>query len=77
VLWGNTAYCVKLSSEDLLRCSNQTESVWFYENISVIVILLRTWCHNNKHFSELAPHHGGKTAGIDMLWTDYVTVTLL
>jgi len=29
-----------------------------------------------KHFSELAPHHGGKTAGIDMAWINYITVTL-
>jgi len=25
MLWGNTAYCVKLSGEDLSRCSNKTE----------------------------------------------------
>jgi len=25
--WGSTAYCVKLSGEDLLRCSNKIESV--------------------------------------------------
>jgi len=28
------------------------------------------------YFSELVPHHGGKTAGIDMVWRNYVTVTL-
>ena len=31
---------------------------------------------NNKRFSELAPHRGGKTAGIDVVWRNYVTVTL-
>jgi len=25
-------------------------------------IVPRNWCHNNKHFSDLAPPHGGKTA---------------
>ena len=56
MLWGNSAYCVKLCGEDL------NQSVW--ENVRIIVILLRKWCHNNKHFSEFAPHHGGKTAGV-------------
>ena len=46
------------------------------ENVCVIIILLRKWCHNNKHFSELDSHRGGKTAGIDMVWRNYVTVTL-
>jgi len=26
MLWGNTAYCVELSGENLLRYSNKTES---------------------------------------------------
>jgi len=28
-----------------------------FENVHVITVLLllRKWCHNNKHFSELAP----------------------
>ena len=42
----------------------------------MVIILLRKWCHNNKHFSDLAPRHGGKTAEIDMVWRNYVTVTL-
>ena len=41
-----------------------------------IITVLRQWCHSNKHFSKLAPHHGGKTAGIDMVWRNCVTVTL-
>jgi len=28
------------------------------ENVRIINILLRNWCHNNKHFSELSMHHG-------------------
>jgi len=39
-------------------------------------ILLRKWWHNIKHFSELVPHHGGKTAGIDMVWRNYISATL-
>jgi len=74
MLCGNTAYCVKLSGEVLSRCSNEIESVC--ENIRVITILLRKWYHNNKRVSELASHNGGKTAGIDMAWRNYVTVTL-
>jgi len=56
MLWRHTAYCVKLSGEDLWRYLNKIESVG-----------LRTCphCHNDKHFAwaELASHHGGKTAG--------------
>jgi len=33
-------------------------------------------CHNHKHFSQLVPHHGGKTADVDNAWSNYVTVTL-
>jgi len=46
------------------------------ENVRVVTVFLRKWCHSSTHFSELAPHHGGKTAGIDMVWRNYVTVTL-
>ena len=35
------------------------------ENVRIIAVLPRKWCHNNEHFSELAPHHNGKTAGIE------------
>jgi len=43
---GNTAYCVKLSGEDLSRYSNKIESAG-YENVRIIAILLRKWCHSN------------------------------
>jgi len=46
------------------------------KNVPVVTDLLRKWCHNSIHFSELAPHHGGKTAGRDMVWRNYVTITL-
>jgi len=61
MLWGNMAYYVKLSGEDLLHCLNKIEPVGFKK------MYVRKWCHNNKHFSELATHFGGKTAGIDMV----------
>jgi len=32
--------------------------------------------HNNKHFSDLVSHHGGKTAGLDVIRRNYVVVTL-
>ena len=31
---------------------------------------------SKKHFAELDLQHGGKTAGINMIWRNYVTVTL-
>ena len=34
------------------------------------------WQCNNKNFSQLAPHHGVKTASIDMEQRNYVIVTL-
>jgi len=54
----------KLSTgEDMSRCSNKLESVGLGK-CPYITILLRNWCRNNRYFSELAPHHGGKTAGM-------------
>jgi len=65
MLWSNTAYCVKLSSDDLSHYSDNIESVGLRnENVRITTILLRKWCHNNKHFSELAPQHGRKAASI-------------
>jgi len=57
MLWIATAYCMKLSGEDLSRYSNKIESFGlrkcpYYHRIT------RKWHYNNKHFSELAPHHG-------------------
>jgi len=47
-----------------------------YENVGISTILQRKWCPSKKHFAELDLQHGGKTAGIDMIWRKYVTVTL-
>jgi len=47
-----------------------------YKNVRFIAILLRKWCPNKKRFAELDLQHGGKIAGIDMIWRNYVTVTL-
>jgi len=43
MLWGNMAYCVKLSGEgeDLLHYSNKIESASVEENLRIITILLR------------------------------------
>ena len=38
--------------------------------------LTKKWCPSKKHFAELDLQHGGKTAGIDIIWRNYVTVTL-
>ena len=58
ILPGNTAYCVTLSGKDLSRYSNKNKS----DNVRVLTVLLRKWCHNNSnHFSNLAPHRGEKT----------------
>jgi len=58
-MWGNTAYCVKLSGEDLSRCSDKTESVGlrkcpYYRNLTKKVM--------SRYFAELAPYHGGKSS---------------
>jgi len=56
--------------------SNKKMNKLLFKNVCIITILLRKWCHNDKRLAELAPHHGGKTAGIDIVWRNYVTVTL-
>jgi len=62
ILWCKTVICMS---------HRKKENVRF-----IITILLIKRCHNSKHFSELAPHYDGKTAGIDMVWRNYVTVTM-
>jgi len=67
VLWGNTAYCVKLSGEDLSRYLNKIESAGS-KNLHIISILVRNGRRQSiKHFSGLAPHRGGKTVGTDVI----------
>jgi len=46
------------------------------ENVRISAILLRKWCPSKKRYAELDLQHGGKTAGIDMIWRNYATVTL-
>jgi len=41
-----------------------------------IITILRKGYYNSKHAAKLAPHHAGKTAGIDMAWRNYITNTL-
>jgi len=57
MLCGNSAYCVKLSVTKLNQLAGQ--------NVRIITILPIKRCHSKKHFSELAAHCGGKTAGTD------------
>ena len=58
MLWGNTAYFMKLSGEHFSHYSDKIESV----DLRKCPVLLRKWCHSNKHFSELAPHHGSENS---------------
>jgi len=74
-LWGNMAYYVKLSGEHLSLYSNTTESVCL-RKCPYYCILQRKWCHYNKRFLQIVPRHGGKSAGIDMTWRNFVTVVL-
>ena len=69
------APCVKLSDEDFSCYSNKIESVGLRKCTRIITILLRKWCRNNKHLSELAPIHGGKPAGIDMVWRNLTSLS--
>ena len=66
---GNTAYgayYVKVSGEDLLRYSDEIESVGLRKcpYYRYLTKKMMSQIHNNKHFSELqpAPHHRAKTA---------------
>jgi len=42
-------------------------------SVCIVTVLLRTWYRNNKHFSELAAHHGGKTVRMDTEWRSDVS----
>jgi len=68
-MWSNTAYCVKLSGEDLSRSSDKTESVGlrkcpYYGNLTKKVM--------SRYFTELAPYHGGKK---QLAWVWYEEIT--
>jgi len=68
MLWGNTSYSVNLSGENLLPSSNKIASVGL-RKCPYDRYLTKKYCHNNKR-------HGAKTAGIDMVIRNCVTVTL-
>jgi len=57
MLWGNAAYCVKLSDEDLSRYSNKIASVG----------LRKRPYYQYRTKKVMSQQHGGKTAGIDMV----------
>jgi len=81
VLCGNTAYRVKLdlSGEDLSRYSNNTESVGlrkcsychYVTNKKKVMSQWETFARACTTYD-----HGGKTAGMDKVRRNYVTVTL-
>jgi len=74
MLWGNTAYRVKLSGEELSRYSNKSESVGLRKYPCYHCRIKEVM--SQYIFSKIAPHDGGKTAGIDMVWRNYVSVAL-
>jgi len=53
MLWGNTAYCEKLSYEDLLRYSNKIESLGSRKCPHYHYIITKV-VYNKKNFPELA-----------------------
>jgi len=65
MLGSNTAYCVKLSGDDFARYSNKIESNWF-KKMSVSLSYLESDV-TVTNILQFTPHHGGQTAGIDML----------
>jgi len=71
---GNTAYCVKLSGEDLSRYSNKIEAVGFAVRIiTILIILLKSDVTDViTKFLRTCLHHGGK----NNWWRYHVTVTL-
>jgi len=76
MLWGSTAYCVKLCREDLSRYLNKIESAGLSKCPYYHYLTTKVMWQYNKHFSGLATHHDRITAGIDMEWRNYATVTL-
>jgi len=63
----------QLSGADLSRYSNEIDSVGLRNGP---YYHLEKWSYNYKYVSKLALHHGGQTAGIDVVWRNFVTVTL-
>jgi len=73
-LWGNTAYCsVKLSGEDLLRYSNNGESVDLRKNVRTITILLR----NDVTITTISQSLPHIVAENQLAWIQYEEITLL
>jgi len=72
MLWGNTAYGVTLSGDDLSRYSNKIESVGLRKCPCYHYILPRKWCHGNIHFPGLAV---GVVAGkrLAQIWCEEIT----
>jgi len=54
MLWDNTAYCVKLSAEDLSSCSNKIESVSL-RICTYYHYLTKKWCRSKRKFRRACP----------------------
>jgi len=60
-------YCTEQTWQFSLLPSRQSPLLWWCLFEGRGDTLLRKWCPNKKHFTELDLQHGGKTAGIDMI----------
>jgi len=68
---------ILLPSCNVSPVRGEKNSKWAYEYLKYPELCAaRNTAGNNKHFSQLAQQHGGKTAGRHMLWRNYVTVIL-
>ena len=72
---GNTAYCVRFSGGDLSRYSNKIESDGLRKCPYYRCLTLKMMSRITNIFQSLLHNMAGKTAGMDMVWRNYVTVT--
>jgi len=72
---GNTAYCVRFSGGDLSRYSNKIESDGLRKCPYYRCLTLKMMSRITNIFQNLLHNMAGKTAGMDMVWRNYVTVT--
>ena len=75
MLWGNTAYCVKLSGKDMSRYSKKIESAGL-RKCAYRHYLSRKVMSQQQTFLRACPPLWQRTAGTDMVGTNCITVTL-
>jgi len=75
MLCGSTAYCVKLSGEDMLCSSNNIESACL-RKCAYHHYLSRKVMSQQQTFLRACPALWQRTAGTDMVRTNCITVTL-